>query len=232
VLVSETPDAAPVPKRRFEWVRAASDRVPTKWFAGIATGLFLAVTAAFGGLATAASPALTELEPGEPHTTDQRSLTVQRAVLIDELPGSGASPEDGERVLVLVTDIENRWTEPLAASDFDSIGNTDGIDGTFAVDGLDDHSRRGTARLDDATGSPWLQPGVPATIVYAWPVETGRYAEGDELDITLYDTTLTTGSFVLNGQWWDEPVADAVVSVKIEDVGAGADAEADGGADE
>jgi hypothetical protein len=228
VLVSETPDAAPVPKRRFEWVRAASDRVPTKWFAGIATGLFLAVTAAFGGLATAVQPELTKLEPGEPHVTDQRSLTVQRAVLIDELPGSGTSPEDGERVLVLVTDVENVWTEPQRAT----ATNTNGMDATFAVAGLEDDSRRGTARLDDATGSPWLQPGVPATIVYAWPVEADRYAEGDELDITLYETTLTTGSFVLAGQWWDDPEADAVVTVKIEDVGAGADADQDGAGDE
>ena len=226
--MSETPDAAPVPKRRFEWIRAASDRVPTKWFAGIATGIFLAVTAAFGGLATAAQPELTKLEPGEPHVTDQRSFTVQRAVLIDELPGSGTSPEDGERVLVLVTDIENKWTEPQRSTG----PNTDGVDATFAVEGLEDDGRRGTARLDDATGNPWLQPGVAATVVYAWPVEADRYAEGDELDITLSKTTLTTGSFVLNGQWWDDPEADAVVTVKIEDVGAGADADQDGAGDE
>jgi hypothetical protein len=68
--------------------------------------------------------------------------------------------------------------------------------------------------------------------VYAWPVEADRYAEGDELDITLYETTLTTGSFVLAGQWWDDPEADAVVTVKIEDVGAGADANQDGAGDE
>jgi hypothetical protein len=225
VLVSETPDAAPVPKRRFEWVRAASDRVPTKWFAGIATGLFLAVTAAFGGLATAVQPELTKLEPGEPHVTDQRSLTVQRAVLIDELPDAGVYPEDGERVLVLVTDVENEWTEPLGATgDY-------GIATTFSLPGIPNDARLASARLDDSTGSPWLQPGVTASLVFAWPVEADRFAEGDELEITLNDTTLTTGSFVLNGQWWDEPVADAVVRVEIEDVGAGADAEDDAEAD-
>ena len=52
--MSDSPDAAPVRKRRFEWIRAASDRVPTRWLAGIATALFLVATAAFGGLATAA----------------------------------------------------------------------------------------------------------------------------------------------------------------------------------
>lgn len=212
--MSETPDAAPVRTRRFEWIRAASDRVPTRWFAGIATGLFLVATAAFGGLATAAPPELAQLEPGEAHVTDQRSLTVKRAVLIDELPEAGVYPEDGERVLALIVDIENRWDEPLRTT------GTYGVTVSFAVEGVDDP--RDVARMDDATGIMYLQPNVPAELVYAWTVDADDFADGQQLPMTLFDTSLYTGSFVTEGQWWSDPVADARVSPTIEDVGAGA----------
>jgi hypothetical protein len=224
VLVSESPDAAPVLRRRFEWIRAATDRVPTRWFAGVATAAFLAATAAFGGLATAAPPELKQLEPGEPHVTDQRSFTVKRAVLIDELSDAGVDVEEGQRVFAVIAEVENTWTEPMPAT------GSFGIAPSFSIEGIEMSSRGASARLDDSTWTPLLQPGVPATIVYAWPVEADRYSGGEDVEVTLYDTTLITGSFVSGDTWWDNPVAEAVVTVAIEDVGAGVDAEA--GADE
>ena len=221
--MSESPDAVRAPKRRFAWLRAAGDRVPTRWFAGIATGAFLLATAAFGGLATAAPPELATLEPGEAHVTAERSLTVQRAVLIDELPDAGVYPEDGERVLAVIADVENMWDRPLYS------GGEKGIAGSFSLQEVDADAEAGAARYDDTTASPWLQPRVPATIVFAWSVPAGLFAEGDELPITLYDRSIYTGSFVTSGQWWDGPVPAAVVTVEVEDVGAGADAEDDDG---
>lgn len=216
----ESPDAAPVRKRRFEWIYAATDRVPTRWFAGIATGLFLAATAAFGGLATAAPPEPEQLEPGEPHVTAQRSFTVQRAVLIDELPEVGAYPEEGERVLALIVDVENRWDEPIRASD--GIG---GLSDSFTVKGVDPEIPMRSARYDDATGVPWLQPRVPARVVFGWAVDADTFTGDEDLTVTLNDMTEYTGSFVEQGRWWIDPVADAVLTVEIEDLGAGADDE-------
>ena len=152
--------------------------------------------------------------PGEAHVTDQRSLTVKRAVLIDELPEAGVYPEDGERVLALIVDIENRWDEPLRTT------GTYGVTVSFAVEGVDDP--RDVARMDDATGIMYLQPNVPAELVYAWTVDAADFADGQQLPMTLFDTSLYTGSFVTEGQWWSDPVADARVSPTIEDVGAGA----------
>ena len=218
--MSESPDAAPVRTRRFAWIHAAADRVPTRWFAGIATGLFLIATAAFGGLATAAPPEPAQLEPGEAHVTDQRSLTVKRAVLIDELPGSGVTPEDGERVLALVVDVENRWDEPQDSTGSESIG------ASFAVEGMDAEAEASVARLDDATIGPELQPGVPAELVYTWAVDADDYEAGDDLTVTLREMTLYTGSFVMSGQTWTDPVTTATMTLEIEDVGAGAEPEA------
>lgn len=222
--MSESPDAAPVPRRRFEWIRAATDRVPTRWFAGLATAAFLAATAAFGGLATAATPEPAQLEPGDAHVTDQRSLTVKRAVLIDELPGSGVSPEEGQRVLALIVDVENTWDKPQKSG-------IEGIGESFVIEGIDAEADSSVARLDDATTQPRLQPGVPAELVYTWAVDADDYAAGDELTVTLRELTLYTGSFVMRGQTWSDPVTSATMTLEIEDVGAGADAEPEAGDD-
>jgi len=200
------------------WLRAAGDRVPTAWFAAIGTGVFLLATAAFGGLATAAEPPLAQLRPGTTHVNDMRSLTVERAVLIDELPGSGTSPDKGERVLAIVVDVENHWTEPLRPEGTGSVAES------FSVAGLDEPSS--SARMDDATIGPVLQPGVPAQVVYTWAVDAEDFAAGDHLVVTLNDLSLYTGSFVTSGTSWQDPTPSATMTLVIKDVGAGVDAEA------
>ena len=201
-------------RTRFGWVRAASDRVPTRWFAGIATGLFLAATAAFGGLATAATPEIAALEPGAEHRNAQLAMTIERAVLVDEFEEAGVYVEEGERVLALLVSVENTWDEPLAASPDSSVTQS------LTVDGLTDPPDS-VARYDDATTNPVLQPGVPAQIVLAWAVEADAFDDAQELKLTVNDMTLHTGSFVANGQWWTDPVEAATVSIAVEDIGAG-----------
>ena len=208
-------DSSTRPARtRFGWLRAASDRVPTRWFAGIATALFLAATAAFGGLATAATPDITALEPGDEHRNDQVAMTIDRAVLIDEFEDAGVYVEEGERVLALLVSVENTWDEPLSATPDSSVTQS------LTVDGLGDPPDS-VARYDDATINPVLQPGVPAQIVLAWAVEADAFDDAQELKLTFNDMTLHTGSFVANGQWWTDPFAAATVSIAVEDIGAG-----------
>lgn len=206
------------PRRRpgLGWIRAASDRVPTRWFAAIGTGLFLLATAAFGGLATAAETPVAELALGAEHTNDQVSVTVDRVVLIDEFPEAGVYVEGGERVLALVVTARNEWIQPLRASGGSSVTQT------FSVEGLGDTPPDSVARYDDATIGPWLQPGVPAQIVLTWAVDADAFADGDDVAVTVNDMTLHTGSFVADGQWWTDPVPAATVVVPVEDVGAGA----------
>jgi hypothetical protein len=208
--------SAPGTRTRFGWLRAASDRVPTRWFAGIATGLFLVATAAFGGLATAETPPLAALEPGQEHRNDQLSIAVKRAVLVDELEDAGVYVEDGERVLALIVDVENTWSEPLVAAPDSSVTES------FRIAGLAGREPDSVARYDDATQTPWLQPGVPAQLVLAWAVDADEFADADELEITLADLTLHVGSFVADGSWWTDPVPAATLVVPIDDVGAGA----------
>jgi hypothetical protein len=213
--VEPASDAQPVTKRRFEWLRKAGDRVPTKWFAAIGTVLFLAATAAFGGLATVRQPPPAELGPGDVHRNDQLELAVQRAVLVDELPEAGIVIEPGQRVLAVVVDVENRWTEPLETFEGRSVSDA------VVLERDPGHQADEVARFDDGTFGPTLQPGVPATLVLAWAVDGRVHRGGDALRIVLNDETLYTASFVSSGQSWEDPVPAAVVTVEIEDVGAG-----------
>lgn len=212
---------------RARWVSRAWDRVPTGWFAGILTAAFLTATAAFGGLAEAAVPPVPELNAGQTHQNEQFALTVERAVLIDELPEAGVTVEAGERVLALVLTAENVWdrAQPSAGSG--------GITAAVRIPELGDVPADSVARFDDTTVSPYLQPRVPAQLVLAWAVDAERFDTAENVDIELRDLSLRTGALVVSGQWWDTPVTAARMSVGLTDVGAGADAaEADAATDE
>nr|WP_315267148.1 hypothetical protein [Microbacterium lemovicicum] len=221
------PDSRPAGARTR--LVAWADRVPTGWFAGILTACFLGVTAAFGGLSAVAAPPLPELRAGETHRNDQFSLTVERAVLIDELSDAGVSVEAGQRVLAVVLTVENEWDRALAASSGPS--GREGVIGSVRIDELGDVPADAVARLDDATNSPYLQPGVPAELVLTWAVDADSVSDGEELHVVLRDMSLSIGQLVTYGQWWDSPVAAARLAVDVTDVGAGADASAPDGGD-
>ncbi len=211
--------SAPARGRGLRWIRAATDRVPTTWFAGLATALFLAGTAAFGGLSTVAAEPVRELSAGQEHINDQLALSVQRAVLVDDLPEVGVEAGAGKRVLALIATVENRWTQPLP-----TVGDTS-VTQAVRVPDLGDTRPDAVARYDDATHSPWLQPRVPAEVVMAWTVDAGAFEAGDTLSVELHDTRLSVGRLVTAGEAWVDPVLAARVSVSITDVGAGASTE-------
>jgi len=233
--VTVPPPAAPdpavdaAPRRRGVLVRglvALTDRVPTGWLAGILTAVFLGVTAAFGGLAAVAAPPVPEIEVGDTHRSGQFALTVERAVLIDELSDAGVFTEDGERVLVVVLTVENVWDRAQPAGSF--AGST-GVVGAVRIAQLGDAPADAVARLDDATVAPYLQPGVPAELVLTWAVEDDAFADGDLLQLELRDSSLYEGQLITYGQQWEDPVLAARLTVEVADVGAGADAEAGAG---
>lgn len=216
---ADTPRPPGPPERvsRFSRVRAATDRVPTKWFAAIGTGLFLAATAAFGSLNTvaAAPPApLSTLGPDTTHTSAQSAITVRSAVLIDKLSATRVFPQEGERLLVVLVEIENLWTAPL------ELGSDDGVAQAVRLAG-DERGPGGTVREDDQTDTPLLQPGVPALLAFTWAVPRQRYADGDELTILLRDPSLISGQLLYTGTSWGEYTPAAEVRVPIRDAGAG-----------
>ncbi|AZC15222.1 hypothetical protein DT073_10115 [Microbacterium sp. ABRD28] len=197
--------------------------MPTGWFAGILTATFLAATAAFGGLAQAAVPPHPELEAGETHVNAQFALTVERAVLIDELPEAGITVEPGQRVLAVVLTAENVWDRALPSE------GLSGLSAGVRIAELRDEPAAAIARFDDTTFSPYLQPRVPAELVLTWAVDRDALADGDEIEVVLRDLSLRRGELVIAGEYWETPVTAATMTLEVTDVGAGADAEGEEG---
>ncbi len=208
----------------FARLRKASDRVPTKWFATIGTTLFVVVTAAFGGLnaVAAVDEPVPTIATGVVHESAQLNITVQRAVLIDSLRGAGAFPDrdKGERLLVLLVEIENRWHAPASGSMFAGL-----LEPTYhrnvVIDGMGTVAD-GIVREDDQTLNPTLQPRVPAVLAFSWVVPADAYRDGQTLTVLLKDAELLEGQMLFHGEYWSAPEPAARAQVTIEDVGAGA----------
>lgn len=223
---SESADPQKPASRRTpaSWVKVAAQRLPSSWITVTAAALFLAATAAFGGLADApvaeAAP-LPQLTAGDTHTNDQFAITFERAVLLDDLSGSGTTPKEGERVLAVVVTMENVTDTALSTASY--------VPATLAVPGLPTQRVDGSemptvsiARMDDATIGPYLQPGVPAQLVLTWPVPADRYVAGDEVPLAISDLRWWEPEllFTGNGGQWRDPVAAARVQLTAEDVDA------------
>lgn len=212
------------------WMRVAAKAVPAKWVTVAGLTLFLGATAAFGGLADAPAAAekpLARLEPGDVHGTGQLEVSFTRAVLIDELPGSGTTPlfEGGERVLVVTGTLHNATDAPLPSLSF--------ARGQLVVDGLPEKRPDGgaveasTARLDDATLHPVIQPGLSVEVAFTWPVPADLLHADDELHVTIADLTWFDPSWLSDqpGYWTTPAVPAAELDLVIEDVGAGVEEE-------
>lgn len=216
-----TPQSAPPKLGAFARFQAATDRVPTKWFAGLATGVFLAATAGFGGLAEAAPTPIGALEIGEEHATEQLRITVEDVVVIDDLPELSLNLVPGQRALVVLANVTNEWDRPLPTTALSTGGIHDNL--RVSAGNIDVEAPLQIARVDDALISPVLQPGLQVPLAFIWSVRTSAIRDGDPVEIRLFEESLYTASVVTSGQWWDDPVLAAKVSSVVRDIGAGAE---------
>ena len=198
---------------RFGWMRAVADRTPARWIAAGVAAVLFAVTAAFGGLATAASSDLAEIEPGTEHRSEQVAIRITQATLHDADESRGIRIEDDQQMLILTMTLENLHVRPVHAgilgdiADAFTVAELEGLEDDL----IDSHSER----VDDGTLSPVLQPNVPVDTEFRYTVEAGRFADGDMLHVTLNDLTLHIGQFVTSGEWFADPVPAARMELPV-----------------
>jgi hypothetical protein len=215
-----TPPPAETPSTVRARAAALGDRVPTKWLVTGIAAVFLAGSAAFGGLETAAPAPLPEVEAGEAFTGAELRIAVERVALIDGFPEQYIEPEtEGNRLLVVVATVENVWDTPV--STLSDIGAADNLR-PVGVPGLDASSEPLTvAVLDDGSQNPELQPGVPIELAFMWEVAPDAVADGDEIRLDLYDKTYQAEGFVTYGERFIDPFVAAYTTLPVDDVGAG-----------
>jgi len=219
----------PAARRLLSRAQTLSDRVPTKWlFSGIA-GVALAASAAFGGLEDAPKEPLPALEAGEAFTGAQLAIAIDRVVLIDAFPEQYILPEEGNRLLVIVATIENLWDRPVGSSNEWGVASNIRPTGVAGIDA--DSPPSEVSVLSDATTLPELQSGVPVELAFMWEVPEGALADGEELQVDVYDKEYTADGFVTYGERFEYPFRAATATLPIEDVGAGSAPATDSDAD-
>ncbi len=199
------------------WARRSIDLVPTSWLVTGAGAALLATTALFGGLEAAAVDSVPVVAVGEAFEGSDLEITVVGVEVRDERGNALVFPDEekGERALVVVVDVVNTFSVPRSSA----AGRTNSavVDG-IRIEGLDDTAA--VSRADDGTGSPMLQPGVPARLLLAWVVGADDFQEGDEVRLTMPDSTHRVGQSVVRGDYWDDVRVGATMTATIDEVTA------------
>ena len=195
--------------------RRSIDLVPTSWLVTGAGAALLAVTALFGGLEAAAVDPVPVVAVGETFEGSDLEMTVVGVELRDERSSALVFPDEekGERVLAVEIDVVNTFSTPRGSAT--SSKNSAVVDG-IRIEGLDDTAA--VSRADDGTGSPMLQPDVPVRLLLAWVVGPDDFHDGDEIRLTLPDSTHRVGQSVVRGDYWDDVRIGATVTARVDEV--------------
>lgn len=218
--VSGAPAASSNPDARAKvlgWARRSIDLIPTSWLITGATAVLLAATALFGGLEAAAVDPTPEVVVGETVTGSDLEMTITGVELRDDRGELSVFPDEaqGERILVVAVDVVNTFTAPRGST---SLSESSPVVDGIRVTGLDEKGE--VFRADDALGSPTLQPDVPVRLLLAWVVGPDDFVGGDEIALTLPDSTHYVGTSVMRGDYWDEVHVGATLSTTIDEVTA------------
>lgn len=199
------------------WARRSIDLIPTSWLITGAGAVLLAATAIFGGLEAAAVDPTPEVAVGEMFAGSDLDMTIVGVELSDDRDNVLVFPDEekGERVLTIVVDVVNTFDKPRASSDNEAASPV--LDG-IVLEGLDE--RPSISRADDGAGSPMLQPDVPARLLLAWVVGPDDFHDGEEVHLTLPDSTHYVGQSVMRGDYWTDVVVGATVTTTIDEVTA------------
>lgn len=199
------------------WARRTIDLIPTSWFLPGAGAVLLAATAVFGGLEAAAVDPTPAVTVGETFTGSDLEMTVVGVELRSERGEAIVFPDEdsGERALVVVVDVVNTFDSPRSSAA--QRRDSPVVDGIH-VEGVEEVGA--VSRADDGTGFPMMQPDVPVRMLLAWVVGPDDFHDGDEIRLTLPDSTHRVGQSVVRGDYWDDVRVGATLTATVEEVTA------------
>jgi hypothetical protein len=197
--------------------RALYDRVPTTWLITGGAGLFLGISAVFGGLDDAPVQAAPAIEAGDSHAGAELTVTVNEALLIDAFPEQNLTPAKGDRLLVVRAVVENTTAEPrrlsTTISDTLRVGGVPGLPAATPPDDI--------LVIDDGSDAVTVQPGVPVELAFVWVIAAGAVAKGDDVTVQLMDRVRISDGRLTYGGVYADPVVTATADLTLGDVGAG-----------
>ncbi|MBN9158847.1 MULTISPECIES: hypothetical protein [unclassified Microbacterium] len=205
--VSASAAASATAKRRG-LIRRGFDLIPTSWFAAGVTAIFLAVTAAFGGLATVEDP-VAHVLPGEDFHGAGFDMRVTGATIVDARKVTSLQPGAGQRVLLVALDATVTEPSPRVTADD---GSLQGI----RVEGVE--AKPVIIRPDDNALATILQPGVRTSLLLAWLVPSDLQGERVTVRLPLADEAKNN---IRSGTRWDFIRFGAETQVTVVDGGRG-----------
>lgn len=216
ILVTAAPPSPVQERTLLTRVRRMASLIPTPWLITAGGALLLAATAGFGGLADAAVAPAPTVAVGEQYSGSDLTLTVQSVELRTDRGNAMVFPkeEQGEKVLAITLEATNTFHAARSASAAEAVAGirVKGIQGMPTI-----------SRADGSSGTT-LQPDVPAQLVLAWVVRSGELHDGDELRLSLPDSTHFVGTSVLKGQdYWSDIVVGATLTAPVVEVASADD---------
>lgn len=214
----------PAPGGR-RWLSQTADKVPTKWLVSGLTALFLAGTAAFGGLNTAAEVAPPTVPFEQEIVAEGLTVTVHDAWIADTASDWLLLPLEGERILFVdatITNTEdwtigaNGWADSVDGSVMGRAGAALEVSGRPELGGAE-------ARVTGTTDFAEFPPGVAVPTTLAWVVDPSLFAEnGPALRVWNRVPSAGTGSIASERETFlNQTTVAANIDLRPRDEGAG-----------
>lgn len=183
------------------WAHAITDLPRWIWVAAAAVAALLIVVIATGGFAQAVSEPR-EVDAGDEVRTGQLSVAVRDAEFTREVESEYLDAEDGEVLLVMTLALENLTDRPIGVGT-----SADRIDTNLVnheqplldLAGLESTDSAYVWRADGSAGQVYLQPGVPAEVMIAWPVPDDSTA-GETVSLDVHEAVIGTGAVILSSR--------------------------------
>lgn len=200
--------------------------IPTSWLISGGGLVLLATTAGLGGLAEIPAEPVPAISLDQQYSGSDLEMTVQSVELRAQRGNAMVFPDEeaGEKVLAVTVRAVNTFPAPRSAASLSLTSPT--VDGIRAI-GFD--AKPAISRADGSDGIV-LQPDVPVELVLAWIVGPDDLHDGDELQLTLPDSTHRVGTNVMRGQdFWSDVVVGATLTAPVHEVAPVEAASADDG---
>lgn len=152
---------------------------------------------------------------GQPLAGHRFSTAIDDIYLTDLSPDGYTEAPTATTFLVVVATIENLTAEPEYAGSSSTFPPFV-VPGLSTVDDAPDGDEVSTLLARDGSFSPTLNPGVPDTVLYVFPVWRTRIQGGDELRIGLTDA-IPDEAELYEGTRWLNPRVVAEVPVIVRD---------------